>query len=993
MEYWENSYSSWNWYNEVLEHRDGGSIFEADEEQNKEAPQEDNKDGGEQRVETTKEGDKDGGNQKTEEKKEGDNAENVPGENVENEENDKNTENNGTDPLEEQFLDKPTDDIQLQGEAGEYLIELHNSYSDVKVSGYNPWKLDWGTHPKNIAAQLKWLFPEPDGSWKIWEPKYKGTRDYSAKSTRGLGERWHGGEVSDDNFKIVSDISRDEWCSSRIQLNNNDKPISKVFDLVNNELAELANKTGFINDVNIDILALMASNKDDREELLKKMKKQLGVDNIGGLGKDIINNDVYLKPLFRPLTVKELIEIKEKFDNETSNEPPSNDKEIKKKKQIGKAIENISKNSTTESYDASGLKNGKKKQGIEKDTSCILLKPGDTKNAIENILSEADGAPFSINMTRDDMMSLPTNMVNSLYSLSRLIVEYRGSGDDEECLVSAVYDKKPGLNFKYVKSYERGVNDIKEDSNNRVPLIVSSKKMIDSSSINGTGEWEKDSNYGIEISRDLYGFIFSPEQQELTHVITGILSSVNTPSTDYLSPLAGLNLSGIRRELMESSSFEGLLEATLDNYNLDKGLPKFDKKKGKLTYLTKTDFKNRVGSVTYKGIRQEEKNGAARTMWLVQSKSDPSKTYTVQIDIEVPGKGGLFAIAKKYGKKKKKGEIRNINADRKLLRTSNLSMYCNCPDFHYSGAEHNLNKKNELILNPDTGGVDPGKRFAYTTKDGKSYVDTYPTTVAPSKRDPNGVKDRCKHIHAALLEFRKKIPTIFMDARKIENVDLEKVSSFREDVDTAAQSPDIQMDKQGALNDLANMIQPDTTEQNQTEPIETAESNEEETRSEQTEEQNEETSMVAEENPEEYPAEPEGEYEQTGEPEQEEQPAEPEQEEEPDHFADAGNMMDEDETVDKLEEEKNKRRSLPDRIKDGLKDFGSKIKNVARRFFRHEDCELAGQLIERVLESDDPRVIQESVSQIANLLEANGKHDYAKTLLEGVYERPGRRTK
>ena len=104
-------------------------------------------------------------------------------------------------------------------------------------------------------------------------------------------------------------------------------------------------------------------------------------------------------------------------------------------------------------------------------------------------------------------------------------------------------------------------------------------------------------------------------------------------------------------------------------------------------------------------------------------------------------------------------------------------------------------------------------------------------------------------------------------------------------------------------------------------------------------------------------------------------------------------MMNEDEAVDKLEEEKNKRKSLSDRIKDGLKDFGSKIKNVTRRFFRHEDCELAGQLIERVLESDDPRVIQESVSQIAKLLEANGKHDYAKTLLEGVYERPGRRTK
>ena len=289
------------------------------------------------------------------------------------------------------------------------------------------------------------------------------------------------------------------------------------------------------------------------------------------------------------------------------------------------------------------------------------------------------------------------------------------------------------------------------------------------------------------------------------------------------------------------------------------------------------------------------------------------------------------------------------------------------------------------MRDPDLGGKNPGDLHKYITKDGKEYEKGFPTPVKPIKRDPEGKKELCKHMHAVLLEFRKKIRKIFSDAKNAP-ADLEKVGSFNESTGKVIQAPDI-------MNDLEKTMLQDNAEQTQTEPVETAESTEEETRPEQAEEQNEEASMVAEESPEEYPTEPEGESEQTEEPEQEEQPAEPEQEEEPDHFADAGNMMDEDETVDKLEEEKNKRKSLSDRIKDGLKDFGSKIKNVTRRFFRHEDCELAGQLIERVLESDDPRVIQESVSQIAKLLEANGKHDYAKTLLEDVYERPGRRTK
>ena len=953
MEYWENSYSSWNWYNEVLEHGNGGSIFEADEEQKEETPQEGNKDGGEQQAETPKEDNS---------------AENESGENVEDEENYKNEETKNTenkDPLEEQFLGKPIDDIQLQGEAGEYLIKLHDA---IKNSADNLGELAWGSHPDNIAAQLKYLFPDSDGSWPVWDPVYKDTKKYNSKNVGDV----YGLSGNYEGFKFEEDTMCDEngnYCSSRLLLNDKENPIKNVFDFDADKLQELAKSANFDSAVNIDVLglALLDSGSRAYDAMRKKMEKNHGFSGTNTIKKNYSKSESYPKVLFRKIK-------KEGFEyiNDMVKKDSSDNKGIKAIESFIKNNENVKETSSFE-------------KGDKKFKLASLHK--NAKDVIENIVSGGGVGRFYTFEQGDtfEQSDVPNRIVESLYDIKCIAVAKNSDNNDFNIYI--VYTKKSGLEFETIPSY-KGKDSVEHDEKTKLILITSS----------ANGPWGG-SKWGVEISSQLYKKIFDDNEDstELSTAIDllkeSIQDSVNTPSPDYLSPLAGLNLSEIRRELMESSAFDGLLEAALDNYNLDKGLPKFDKKRGKLTYLTKADYKNKVGAVTYKGIRQEQKTGAARTMWLVQSKSDPSKTYTVQIDIEVPGKGGLFAIAKKYGTKKKKGEIRNITADRKLLRTSNLRLYCDCPDFHFSGAEHNLNKKGELILNPDTGGVNPGKRFAYTTKGGKSYVDTYPTTVAPAKRDPNGVKDRCKHIHAALLEFRRKIPTIFMDARKIEDVDLEKVSSFREDVDTAAQSPDIQADTQGALNDLANMIQPDTTEQTQAEPIETAESNEEETQPEQTEEQNEETSMVAEENPEEYPAEPEGESEQTEEPEQEEQPAEQEHEEEPDHFADTGNMMDEDETVDKLEEEKNKKKSLSDRIKDGLKDFGSKIKNVTRRFFRHEDCELAGQLIERVLESDDPRVIQESVSQIAKLLEANGKHDYAKTLLEGVYERPGRRTK
>lgn len=936
MEYWENSYSSWNWYNEVLENGSGGPIFEADEEQKEETPQEDN------------------------------GTENGSGENVEDEENDKNEDTKNTenkDPLEEQFLGKPIDDIRLQGEAGEYLIKLHDA---IKNSADDHGELAWGSHPDNIAAQLKYLFPEPDGSWPVWDPVYKDTKKYNSKNVRDV----YGLSGNYEGFEFEEDTMCDEngnYCSSGLLLDDKENPIKNVFDFDTDKLQELAKSANFDNAVNIDVLGLALVNSSSAYETLrKKMEKNHGFSGTNIIKEKYSKSEAYPKVLFRKIEEKGF-----EYINEMIKKDSSDNKGIK-------AIDSFIKNK----------ENVKQTSSFEKDNKEFKLASLNkkAKDVIENIVSSGGvGRFYTFEQSNFEPSDIPNRIVESLYDIKYIAVVKNSDDNNNNFSIYIVYNKKSGLTFETIPSY-KGKDDIEHDEKTKLILIKSS----------ANGPWGG-SRWGIEISSQLYEKIFDSDKDIGLDTAIDMLKehqdSVNTPSPDYLSPLAGLNLSGIRRELMESSAFDGLLEATIDKYNLDKGLPKFNKKTGKLTYLTKTDYKNKVGAVTYKGIRQEEKNGAARTMWLVQSKSDPSKTYTVQIDIEVPGKGGLFAIAKKYGKKKKKGEIRNITADRNLLRTSNLRLYCSCPDFHFSGAEHNLNKKDELILNPDTGGVNPGKRFAYTTKDGKSYVDTYPTTVAPAKRDPNGVKDRCKHLHAALLEFRRKIPTIFMDARKIEGVDLEKVSSFREDVDTAAQSPDIQADTQGALNDLANMIQPDTTEQTQTKPIETAESNEEETGPEQTEEQNEETSMVAEESPEEYPTEPEGESEQAEEHEQEEHPAEPEQEEEPDHFADAGNMMNEDEAVDKLEEEKNKRKSLSDRIKDGLKDFGSKIKNVTRRFFRHEDCELAGQLIERVLESDDPRVIQESVSQIAKLLEANGKHDYAKTLLEGVYERPGRRTK
>lgn len=153
--------------------------------------------------------------------------------------------------------------------------------------------------------------------------------------------------------------------------------------------------------------------------------------------------------------------------------------------------------------------------------------------------------------------------------------------------------------------------------------------------------------------------------------------------------------------------------------------------------------KRSTTNAKFVGIDQA-KDGAARTHWKVPSESKPGKSYDVVVEIVIPEKGGLFAVA---------ASPWNLKAHAQTLAKADVRVHCSCPDFYWSGMKYNLGPNG-----PHKGSL---------AHDQKSDVseETYPIKP-PDIRDPNRENVMCKHLSKVWRSFATSGTTIMSQARK-----------------------------------------------------------------------------------------------------------------------------------------------------------------------------------------------------------------------------------
>lgn len=153
-----------------------------------------------------------------------------------------------------------------------------------------------------------------------------------------------------------------------------------------------------------------------------------------------------------------------------------------------------------------------------------------------------------------------------------------------------------------------------------------------------------------------------------------------------------------------------------------------------------------ITNAEFIGIDQAN-DGAARTHWKVPSESKPGKSYESIVEVVVPTKGGLFAIA---------AGPWNMKAHADALAKSNVRVHCTCPDFYWSGMKYNLGP----------GGPHKGT-LAHDQKSGVPE-ETYPIKP-PNIRDPDRKNVMCKHLSKVWRAFATRGTTIMSQARKYAN--------------------------------------------------------------------------------------------------------------------------------------------------------------------------------------------------------------------------------
>ena len=185
--------------------------------------------------------------------------------------------------------------------------------------------------------------------------------------------------------------------------------------------------------------------------------------------------------------------------------------------------------------------------------------------------------------------------------------------------------------------------------------------------------------------------------------------------------------------------------------------PLFEYNASQLSTMSDSARKIRSKSMTafYTGISQGP-DGQARTHWKVPSQSSRGVNYQPIVEIVVPTSGGLFGLAKGKWDPKKYSEI---------LKKSDVKVYCNCPDFHWSGMAYNLG---------------PNGKY----KD--SNVNASSSILPPNIRDPERKHVLCKHLLSVIQVFPFNASDIFSSARKFK-VQIETNPEITADLDDGLQ--------------------------------------------------------------------------------------------------------------------------------------------------------------------------------------------------------------
>lgn len=157
--------------------------------------------------------------------------------------------------------------------------------------------------------------------------------------------------------------------------------------------------------------------------------------------------------------------------------------------------------------------------------------------------------------------------------------------------------------------------------------------------------------------------------------------------------------------------------------------------------------KNRsVGMTAKLNKLGQSPSGAAWLYWTVPSQSDPNKSYNTIVELDVPGQGGFFTVAK---------EKARIGKKIQTLGKSDVKVYCDCPDFYWAGQKYNLGPSGKY--GKENVSAVPGQVANYKYDKGT-------VTYAPDKRDPNREHVLCKHILAVARVLPANAATIFSRA-------------------------------------------------------------------------------------------------------------------------------------------------------------------------------------------------------------------------------------
>lgn len=142
-------------------------------------------------------------------------------------------------------------------------------------------------------------------------------------------------------------------------------------------------------------------------------------------------------------------------------------------------------------------------------------------------------------------------------------------------------------------------------------------------------------------------------------------------------------------------------------------------------------------------------HGHARTHWKIPSQSG-NGTYDAVVEIHVPSKGGLFALAKGKWDQKKFSRV---------LANSNVKVHCSCPDFYWSGMKYNLGPAGKY-----KGNLSPNQNAGH-----KGEPNVVANNLAPDNRDPDRKHVLCKHLLSVFRVFPFNASTIMSQAKKFDN--------------------------------------------------------------------------------------------------------------------------------------------------------------------------------------------------------------------------------